>query len=184
LQKKIIMNRLSLTVLLIALLFSQSCKEIDKLTQFSISNDSEATIPATLGINLPIDIWTPDIPTNSESEFESNNTAKNLIEHITLKSLKIEITSPQSATFDFLKNIEIYISAEGLDEKKIAWLDDIPKTGLKSIDLETSNDDLQEYIKKDKYRLRTKTVTRELISQDTDIKIHSVFWVDAKILGI
>ncbi len=178
------MKRLFLTVIVFTFLFSQSCKEVDKLTQFTISNDSEATIPATLGINLPIDIWTPDIPTNSESEFESNNTAKDLIEHITLKSLKIDITSPESATFDFLKNIEIYISAEGLDEKKIAWLNDIPKTGLRTIDLETSSDDLQEYIKKDKYKLRTKTVTRELISQDTDIKIHAVFWVDAKILGI
>ncbi len=178
------MKRAVITFLLLTLIFSQSCKELDKLTQFTISTDSEATIPATLGINIPIDIWTPDIPTNSESEFESNNTAKNLVEHITLKSLSIEITSPESATFDFLKNIEIYISAEGLDEKKIAWMEDIPKTGLRKIDLETSSDDLQEYIKKDTYKLRTKTVTRELISQDTDIKIHSVFWVDAKILGI
>ncbi len=162
----------------------QSCKEVDKLTQFSISNDANITIPATLGINLPIDIWTPDIPTNSDSEFDSNNTAKNLIEHIKLKKMSMEITSPETSTFDFLKNIEIYISAEGLDEKKIAWLDNIPKTGLKKIDLQVSDADLQEYIKKDKYKLRTKTVTRELISHDTDVHIHSVFWVDAKILGI
>ncbi len=164
--------------------FVSACKEVDKLTQFSISTDSSATIPATLGINIPIDIWTPDITTNSETEFESNNTSKDLVEHIKLTKMHIEITNPASSTFDFLKDIEIYISAEGLSEKKIAWLYDIPKTGLKSIDLETGDDDLQEYIKKDKIKLKTKTVTREIISNDTDISIHSEFWVDAKILGI
>jgi len=173
-----------LFIIVAVLVIVQSCKEVNKLTQFSISNNSTATIPATLGIDLPIDIWTPDIPTNSETEFKSNNTAKNLVQHITLTSLSVEITSPESSTFDFLKNIEIYISADGLAEKKIAWLDNIPQTGLKTIDLTVSSDDLQEYIKKDKYKLRTKTVTRELISHDTDIAIHAKFWVDAKILGI
>ncbi len=164
--------------------FVSACKEVDKLTQFSINIDSSSTIPATLGINIPINIWTPDITTNSETEFESNNTNKDLVEHIKLTDLDIEITSPASSTFDFLKDIEIYISAEGLSEKKIAWLYDIPKTGLKAIKLETGDDDLQEYIKKDQVKLKTKTVTREIISNDTDISIHAKFWVDARILGV
>ncbi len=173
-----------LLILSIVILSTYSCKEIDKLTHFNMNYEEEITIPATLGIDLPIDIWTPNIPTNSTSTFESNNTHKDLIEQIILKKMNLTITSPESSTWDFLKKIEIYISAEGLEEKKIAWLDNIPKSGLKSIDLNVSGEDLQEYIKKDEYKLETKTVTRELISHDTKVTIKSTFFVDAKILGV
>ena len=166
------------------LLSIYSCKDLDKLTQFNMDIKSTITIPATLGINIPIDLWTPDIPTNSESEFESKNTAKNLIEEIIMTKMSMTITSPADASFDFLKEIEIYISADGIAEKRVAWLADIPQTGLKTIELETSSEDLKEYIKADKYKLNTKTVTRQLISQDTDVEIKNTFFVDAKILGI
>jgi hypothetical protein len=161
-----------------------SCQKIDEWTQFNMEYTSSVSIPATLGIDLPIDIWTPNIPSNSEEEFESNNTAKNLIEKIVLTKLSMEITSPENSSFDFLKNIEIYIEADGLEEKKIAWLEDIPKTGLKKIELETSADDLKDFIMKDNYKLRTKTVSRQLISHETEVEIKNTFFVDAKILGI
>jgi len=162
----------------------QGCKELAKLTQFYINYNTSVTIPKTLGVDLPIDVITPDITTNSESEFESNNTHKDLIDIINLSELDMTITSPETATFDFLKDIEITISAEGLSDKKIAWLEDIPKTGLKQIVLNVSTDDLKEYIKKDTFKLKTKTTTRELVSHDTDIAIHCKFFVDAKILGL
>ncbi len=173
-------------VLLLAVILTSkwSCKEVNKLTQFNMNYSDEITIPATLGIDLPINVWTPDIPTNSSSTFESNNTHKDLIQHINLTKMNLTITSPAESTWDFLKKIEIYISADGLDDKKIAWMDNIPQTGLKSIDLTVSSDDLKEYIKKDKYKLQTKTVTRQLVSHDTKVEIKSTFFVDAKILGI
>ena len=177
------MKKLSI-ILGILLFFVYSCKEVDKLTHFNLNYSSETTIPATLGIDIPINIWTPNIPTNSETEFESNNTAKNLIEQIVMTQMTMTITSPSDASFDFLKKIEIYISTDGVADKKIAWLDNIPKTGLKTIELETTNDDLKEYIKAEKYKLNTKTVTRQLISHDTDVEIKNTFFVDAKILGI
>ena len=178
------MKKVSFIIVLIFVLFiGFSCNTIDKLTQFNITNDAEMTIPATFGINIPIDIWTPDITSNSTSTFESNNTHKDLIEKITIKELKLEILT-DGASWDFLKNIELFISAEGLEEKKIAWLENIPKEGLKTIELNTTEDDLKEYIKKDSYKLRVKTVTREIISKDVKVKVHSVYFVDAKILGL
>ncbi len=161
-----------------------SCKEIDKLTHFNMDYTSNITVESTFFVDVPFDIWTPDIPTNSETTFENNDTRTDLIEEIILTQMNMNITSPDSQTFDFLKTIEVYIDADGLDEKKIAWLLDIPQTGLKEIILEISDDDLKDYIKKDKYKLRSHTVTRQLISKSTDIEIKSSFFVDASILGI
>ncbi len=161
-----------------------SCKEIDKLTHFNMDFTSNITIDPTFFIDIPIDIWTPDIPTNSETTFENNDTRTDLIEKIILTQMNLSITSPDTQSFDFLKTIEIYIDADGLEEKRIAWLLDIPQTGLKTINLDITEDDLKDYIKKDEYKLRTHTVTRQLISKSTDIEIKSSFFVDANILGI
>jgi len=171
-------------ILSLIILTYGSCKEIDKLTHFNMEYSTDITVNSVLYIDIPFDIWTPDLPTNSETTFENNDTRSNLIEEIIITKMNMEITSPNNQTFDFLKSIEIYINAEGEEEKKIAWLTDIPKTGLKFLELNTIDDDLKNYIKKDEYKLRTSVTTRELVTQTTNIKVNSNFFVDAKILGL
>ena len=170
--------------LLITVVALAGCKKLDKLTQFDMKFDTSVDIPSTVGINLPFNILTPDITTNSESSFESNDTRKDLIEKITLKTMEMTVSKPAGEDFSFLKSIEITIKADGLDDKKIAWLNDIPDNAGSTITLETTPDDLKEYIKKDSYKLDVETTTDEILTQDYTIDIHNVFFVDAKILGI
>lgn len=159
------------------------CSKLDELTKFNIDYDTEVTIPSSTGINLPFDIFTPDTETNSENKFESNDTRKDLIEEIKLTKLQLEVTSPSGADFSFLESIEVYISAEGLDEIKIASKTDVSPTS-NLLDLEVVDVDLKEYIKKDSYSLRLNTVTDEAMSTDHTIDVKSTFFVDAKILGL
>ncbi len=161
-----------------------SCKKIDKLTQFNLKYDTDVTIKSTVVVNVPIDLFTPEITTNSETELSANNSHKNLVEQIKLKELTLKIESPEGQDFDFLNSIELYIKTDDLPEKKIAWKTDIPENGLTTLVLDTSDDDLKDYILEDSFQLRTKTKTDHLITQDTKIGIHAVFWVDAKILGV
>lgn len=172
-----------LTFILVSLLLVFSCKKIDKLTQFDMDYDSSVTVESTLGINVPFNIYTPDITTNSESTFESNNTHKDLIESISLKTMTMSISNPAGDDFSFLKSIEIYISADGLSDVKIAWKDDI-SDNTTELNLETSSTDLKDYVKKDSFKLKVTTTTDEVLTHDYTIDIHSVFFVDAKILGV
>ncbi len=176
----------SILVLALAgiLLAQQGCKKLASLTQFNLNYDTQVTIPKTLGIDLPINVVTPPVTTNSSSQFEVNNTSKNLIDSINLTQLRLTIPETETVTFDFLKNIEISISANGLPDKKIAWLEDIPRSGLKTIELDVAPGDLKGYIIQDSFTLKTKTTTRELISHDTQVLVHCRFFVDAKILGL
>lgn len=160
------------------------CSKIDELTKFNMDYNQSVTIPSSAGINLPFDLFTPDTETNSSSEFEVNDTRKDLIEEIKLTKLELIIKTPNDADFSFLKSIEVYISAEGLDEIKIANYDDVPENTGNILSLETSDMDLKEYIKKDKFNLRLNTVTDEVISQDYELDVNSTFFVDAKIFGI
>ena len=161
-----------------------SCKEIEKLTEFNMNYDSSVTIESGTGLTSPLKLFTPDIETNSESEFAVNDTRKDMVEEIKLTKLDLTITSPEAQTFSFLKSISVFISAEGLSEVEIASQDNIPENIGSLLSLETTDQDLKEYIKKDKFVLRVKSVTDEVMSQDVDIDIASQFFVNAKVLGL
>ncbi|MBU2950505.1 hypothetical protein KO493_07340 [Tamlana agarivorans] len=160
------------------------CDKIEELTQFTIVYEEEVVIESSTVVDLPFNAFTPEISSNSESKFENNNTGKNLIEYIELTRMTLEIDAPDHGNFDFLNAIEIYISAENEKEVLIAWKDVIEEDGSRVIELDTSNDDLQTYLKKDEFSLRLATVTDQIITSDHKINVRSEFFVDAKILGL
>lgn len=169
--------KLFLTVF-ICLLLIASCKK-DKLTiTFNITDSFDFTLKSGSVINLPIELFTPDITTNSEGEFEQNDTRVDKIKQINLNELKLSITSPTGKTFSFLKNIEIFISAEGLDEKLLASAYDVSSSSS-VISLNCTGEDIADYIKKNSYRVRVKTVTRESLTQDVDVNCFLSFKVKA-----
>lgn len=105
------------------------------------------------------------------------------MEEIILTGLKLTIDSPINKEFDFLKDVEIYIDAEGLPELLLAAKNGITNSVGNEIELDVSNEDFKEYIKKDKFSLKMRTVTDEQLTEDVHIKSRSVFFVDAKLVG-
>jgi hypothetical protein len=167
----------------ISIVIGMGCKQVDKLTQFNMEYNAEVVIPSSAGINLPFNLFTPDIESNSESTFAVNDTRKDLIEEIQLTSLGLTLASPPDRDFGFLKSIEIFVSADGHSEVMVAWKRDIPENTGQFLALETTGTDLKEYIKADEFKLRVNTITDEVIATNHEIDINSVFFVDAKILG-
>lgn len=170
-------NRIFLSML-ISLIFMSSC---DKLFTFDVSDSTNITIENFISIDLPFDIPTPDITTNSESEFAQNDTKVELVKEIIIKELNLTITSPTDETFSFLKSIHLYISTNDSDEIELAWKDDIVE-GAKTIDLYVTDKVLDSYVKNDKYRIRTKAVTQETLFRDVDITVDFRFQVTADLL--
>lgn len=165
-------------------LLSISCKKVSELTKFNLKYNTETTIEAGIGASLPFDIYTPDIPTQTEDEFEGHNTGKNLIQSIQLKQLKLSVISPEDQNFDFLKSIEVYISTGEEPEIKAAWKNELPDAAVREIVLDCSNADLKPYLMSDKYKLRLKTTTDKVLNKDVKINISSTFQVDANVLGL
>jgi len=180
-QKKYSLRALSV-VLVIWLSFA--CDSLDKLTQFHSNYNETVTIPAVIGLNLPFNILTPAIKTNTEEVFEFNETRKNLIEEVNLVELSLEIIDPSDSDFGFLKSIEIYIESDGESEVLIAWKYDIDNSIGSSLVLEVSNEDLTRFVIADEFSLKVTTVTDEIPTKDHEIEIQSRFFVNASILGI
>jgi hypothetical protein len=170
-------------IIILALLSLAGCRALDALTMFDLKYEASFTIPQTALVNVPIDLTSPEVTTNTEEEFAVHNTQKDLIESIKLKTLILEIETPDY-DFSFLKSVEIYLKAEGLPEIKIAEKLLISDDIGNQLKLDVADTELSEYLKKDKISMRAKTVTDEQLTQDLRVKIYSVFHVDAKILGL
>lgn len=161
-----------------------SCKALDKLTKFDIDYTYGFEVPSSIGINLPISISSPPIATNTQTTFANNNTKADLIESVFLKQFNLQLNSPSSGNFNFLKSIELYLSANGVAEKKVAWKYNIANDNINLLPLEYTSDDLKEFLVKDSITIRCVTEADELILSNYQMEAKLKFGVDAKIFGI
>lgn len=161
-----------------------SCKLIDGWTQFEVKYSSTVTLPQDLDINKSEDVYPSVITANLKAKVEKEGSDMDKIESVKLTDLILKITSPSGKDFQFLNSAELHINAEGLDEIKVAWNDDVPETVGDKLSLSTSSKDLTDYLVKDVVTLRLNTVLNQGIKEDYKIGIDVTFLVDAKILGI
>lgn len=168
---------------LVLLLSNTGCKQIDKLTQFDYVLESECTVPGSFGVQTPFTLFTPEMQTNYESVFESENTRKDLVEEIRLKKVTLTLKSPAGADFNFLNKIYVYLKDASGNEQIIASKDPVPADGSQVLEMDTEPGDIKDLLMQDKVTIKISTTTDEVITQDHVIGIRSVFFVDAKILG-
>lgn len=166
---------------LFLIVFVSSCN-LDDIVTFNINYDTEATIPSILGINIPIEIPIPLISKDFDSELSSNNSKKELIKKAYLKELIIKSKDPIDQELGIIKNIEIFINAEGYEEVKIAEKFDIPKDNGTELVLNIFDEyELAKYIKKDKFNLRVKITARKIVLHKIKIDINTLFSVTANV---
>ncbi|MBE8723761.1 hypothetical protein [Flavobacterium hungaricum] len=158
--------------------FLTSCDAVDDLLSFTISNNTSIKIKSTSPINLPLEIITPEVTTNSSAEFENNKTKASLVKDVKLRSLQLNIENPADKTFTFLKSVHLYISTTDSNEIELAYQDNINSTS-NAIDLICTDKKLDEYLKADSYKIRTKVTLKETLTQDVTVKAAMKFKVTA-----
>lgn len=160
------------------ILFFLSCNEVDKLLTFTVTNQATFTVYSGFPINSPIDIPTPDVTTNSTTEFSNNGTRADLVKDVKLKELKLTVSNPAGKSFSFLKSVQLYISTNANDEILLASYDNVNTTS-NNINLICTGQKLDNYIRASSYKLRTKITTKETLSQNVDVLIDMKFSVVA-----
>jgi len=174
-------KKLPFITALIAIVFSGiSCKKIEDLLTFSINIENDFTVSATGPVNLPFEILTPQVTTNSTQQFQNNNSDVNKVKDIKLKTVELRIINPPGKTFSFLESVHIYVSTNANDEIELAYLDNISTTA-NSISLITTSASLDKYVKAPSYSLRTRIVTKQALTQNVDIKNLCRFQVTANL---
>lgn len=151
---------------------------------FDIPYETSYTIPALPQIHIPVEIWAPPVPTYSDSIFQAYGTSSEMIEEVTLKELRLVISSGGKANFDFLQSISFYLAGENIVEKEVAWLYEVPKDSKDTLFLKTTSDNLRLYLTEDTLMIKIKVLTDSATTMESEIGILTLFHVDAKILGL
>lgn len=167
-----------LLVSLVFLTILPSCNRDVIEIKFKLNYSTNFTIESGGLLNFPLDFFTPDVTTNAESEFEANDTRKDKVKEVSLDELVLTITAPEGRSFDFLKDIYLFISAEGLEEQQYAFYEDVPD-GLTRLELNATGIDLASYIKEEKFKLRSECVLDRTLTQNIDVQADMVFNVRA-----
>lgn len=156
-----------------------SCKdEINKLLTFSISHRVTFQVENTSPLNIPINLATPDVTTNSSQTFENNNTSAKYVKDIRLEEIILTIEKPAGKTFSFLKSVKVYISTDQTSEIELASQDNISTTAT-SVLLTPTNEKLDAYVKASSYKLRVSIITREALTETVDVNADLKFKVTA-----
>ena len=172
------MKKLTFSLITFLSVLLISCNVVDDLLTFTINNQTSFKISTGFPLNLASEIITPDVTTNSSSEFENNNTKANLVKDVKLKELKLTITEPTNKNFSFLKSVRLYISTDSNDEIELAYLDDVNSTS-NTINLTCTSEKLDKYIKAPSYKIRTKLVIKETVTKDIVVTSDMKFRVTA-----
>lgn len=159
------------------------CKLIDELRTFDIPYSVNFTIPSSTILNLPINLPTAPVTTDTEQRFQDEGIESAWVESVKLTSLKITITAPENEDFSFLQNISMYMNTNGQPEILIADKIPVPENSGNSLQLDVKDVDLYPYISQSDFSLRTSVTTDETMTQDIDFKADMVIEVKATIPG-
>ncbi len=168
-----LMKLFSIITVLAAAITCFSCSKSGPVA-FTIENQAHIQIKSTVLVNIPSEIATPDVTTNSSEELSGVGSRPGLIKNTALKELRLTITNPEAKTFSFLKSVHIFISTSDDDKVEIAYLDDI-SADANTIWLITTGARLDKYIKGSSYKLRTQVTTREVLTENVDLLAEMKF---------
>ena len=181
------MRKIFLFVGVVCVAFS-SCKKDEmpetipyEQTLFVIHEPINFEISSLIGLNLPFQIPFSDISLDLSSTEENTNPHIGLIRNITLRNFILRITSPQDQTFNFLKDIEVYISADGLPEIPLAHHYNVNNNIGSVLHLVTENSVLDDYLKSESFELRLELVADQLIF--TDLVIDGEWVLDVELIN-
>ena len=172
------MRKLLLTLVFLGTLASCT-KLLDSLTTFRFTRNATFFMPSAATLGVPINVNSTEVLTSHENEFSNNNTSIEKVDYIKVVAMNLQIISPTTGIFNFLKSIKLNISADGLPDKVIAEKMDIQDEGLKKLDIDVSADDLKPYLTGEKYKLKIEAITDEVLLSDYDIKTEATFEVKA-----
>ncbi len=139
----------ALFIFIATVMIYSSCKKIDMLTNFYMDYTSSIIIDPIQDPISNIEIWTYSINDSLSELCQANSTNKESIKHILLNRFSADIKSPDTMSFNFAHSINIYINSKGMEQKKIAWTDEIQIVGLQTLNFNVSDDDIKDYINND-----------------------------------
>ncbi|MBC7923937.1 MAG: hypothetical protein H7Z75_22925 [Ferruginibacter sp.] len=150
-------------VVLLMVLSLVGCRKLKELATIKVSSSSTFDIPGAVALSAPYSFVTPDV--------DNPNTGKAwLVSSAELEKVTLTIQSPAGQAFRFMQSVRFFLQADGLPEVEVANRTNIDNGIGNTLELDVTGAELKEYLKKDKFRLRTEVLPDETVLEPVKIK--------------
>jgi hypothetical protein len=159
------------------LVFLSSCKKEEapekkfKETEFICYQKLSFTFPSVIGINLPFDIAGISVTLDQGNQVENSEPLISLVKNIKLKNAAIKIIQPEGQTFDFIKNLTLYLKKDNLPLIELGHHYNAADNIGNILYLQPADNVLDDYVKDNKFEMVVRVTTDKAIF--TDIKVES-----------
>jgi hypothetical protein len=144
-----------------------SCGTVQSLVQNTFPYT--ANVLVSTGVPADKEVSSTATASNVQTWFGGNNNAK--IKDVRLSDAKISVVSPSGGNLSALKNIKVYISANGTGEKLVASRSNI-SSNSSSLNLDLDNNGfLDEVVKSTGVTVRTVYELKNQTSSDMSLKV-------------
>ena len=170
-----------LSTLLLAVCCLGACTPEDQSTSITVSFTPKIDIPATHGVTYEVETHSDIVYPNLQGQLDENQSDTSLITNIEPTNIQINLDAPAGSNFDFVDDMELYMQASGLPEKKIGTLKNTP-TGQTTVqfNLESDAEDLASYLKSSNIAFVLKYTSDEYTGTDMEATLLVAFKVDAE----
>ena len=122
------------------------------------------------------------IPTNSKQYLSQYNTSTDKINSVKLSNLSMNIIQPTNGNFNFIKKVEVYISANGLPKIQVAANENIG-LNVNSVTLTDTTADLKSYFLADTMYLQINAFFTSPPAPHTQINVNATMHLSANPLN-
>jgi len=154
------------------LLIGVSFFSCDEGTYFNDYETVKASVvlPDTASISDTLEVRSADLAANKIDD-------GSLMISVTVNKLEIAIESPQSATFDRLEFLEVYL-VNNTEQEKIAWLDETSGTGLSKVELKVNEGLITSLFDESHYHFIIKTKLKDPLEADWSLRLTCKFKIE------
>lgn len=150
---------------ILSLLVLFACKT--KTTHFHLTYNAE--IEVAEGREAFVSVLTPEIKTNCRVRFERNNTKRSKVRKVYLKHFTLTNVVPNGKPLPVLD--AAFISSPDYPERKISFRKSDGNAESLTFDVIGSADDLQDYIKQDRFSMRFSFVNKGIAEGKIQVKM-------------
>lgn len=176
------MHRLLILITSIFLIVLGGCNKVeDTFFRFDIDETYEMIIPIIPFDSIEAPVPTPDVTNTFDQAFEANSTRADKVRDIKLTKLKFVIVDPLDADFSFMKDVELYLAAQGVETTLMAFKFDIPEDVGSVLELETSGENLDKFKSIGSYNFVVNVVTRSSVDTPINVQADMTFRVTADV---
>ncbi|MBB6609824.1 hypothetical protein H7F15_02125 [Pontibacter sp. Tf4] len=165
-------------VLLLLIVAASACDSLDERFVFYINKKADLQVTPGTPVGTVTELGPTTIVTNADTTFMQNHTRAELVQDITLDKFGLTIADTVVREFGFLESVDVYMSAEELDEVRVAFLERVAENDT-ILTLNLTNTKLDEYLKKEAYTIHTRARLRKAVPKDLKLEAEIRFKVIA-----